>query len=130
MTALRVLFIGGSGVISSACSQWNQITTILANVAGVQPEIVQVPSDAIAAADPAWGEALLGDRAHSMIFDNSKLRGVLPDYAASITLEQAAREIVDWHDGDSDRQQVDGGLNMVMDQLAEQLGVVSNHQVS
>ena len=36
--------------------------------------IVHVPSDAIAAADPEWGAGLLGDKAHSMVFDNTKLR--------------------------------------------------------
>jgi nucleoside-diphosphate-sugar epimerase len=108
---------------------WNQITTILANAAGVEPDMVHVPSDVIATADPAWGDALLGDSAHSMIFDNSKLRTVVPDYVATITLEQAAREIVDWHDEDPSRQQVDTGLDAVMDQLAGQFGVVRNRRV-
>jgi len=42
--------------------------------------VVHVPSDAIAAADPEWGAGLLGDKAHSMIFDNAKLRSVVPGY--------------------------------------------------
>ena len=99
---------------------WNQITTILGNAAGVEPDIVHVPSDAIAAADSAWGDALLGDSAHSMVFDNSKLRAVVPDYVATVTLEQAAREIVGWHDEDTARQQVDSDLDTLMDQLAGQ----------
>ena len=99
---------------------WNLITTILANAAGVEPDIVHVSSDAIAAADPTWGDALLGDSAHSIIFDNSKLRAVVPEYVATVTLEQAAREIVGWHDEDPARQQVDANLDTVMDTLAEQ----------
>jgi nucleoside-diphosphate-sugar epimerase len=99
---------------------WNLITTILANAAGAEPDIVHVPSDAIAAADPDWGDALLGDSAHSLVFDNSKLRGVVPEYVATVTLEQAAREIVGWHDEDPARQQVDANLDTVMDTLAEQ----------
>jgi nucleoside-diphosphate-sugar epimerase len=99
---------------------WNLIATILANAAGVQPDIVHVPSDAIAAAYPDWGDALLGDSAHSLIFDNSKLRTVVPEYVATITLEQAAREIVRWHDEDPARQQVDASLNTALGQLAEQ----------
>ena len=47
---------------------------------GCRPGIVHVPSDAIAAADPDWGAGLLGDKAHSMVFDNAKLRGLVPDY--------------------------------------------------
>jgi nucleoside-diphosphate-sugar epimerase len=99
---------------------WNLITTILANAAGVEPDIVHVSSDAIAAADPTWGDALLGDSAHSVVFDNSKLSAVVPEYVATVTLEQAAREIVGWHDEDPARQQVDANLDTVMDTLAEQ----------
>jgi nucleoside-diphosphate-sugar epimerase len=97
---------------------WNQITLILAKAAGAEPKIIHVPSDAIAAADPRWGAALLGDSAHSMIFDNSKLRSVARDYVATITLEQAAPEIIAWHDEDQSRRQVDADLDALMDKLA------------
>ena len=98
---------------------WNQIARSLASAAGVEARLVHVPSDAIAAADPAWGAGLLGDKAHSMIFDNSKLRSVVPGYRATIPFEQGAREIVAWHDADPARQQVDARLDAVMDKLAE-----------
>jgi nucleoside-diphosphate-sugar epimerase len=96
---------------------WNQITEALAAAAGVTADIVHVPSDAIAAADPDWGASLLGDKAHSLVFDNSKLRGVVPDYVATIGFEQGAREIVAWHDEDPARQQSDPRLDAVMDRL-------------
>ena len=98
---------------------WNQIARSLAAAAGVEARLVHVPSDAIAAADPEWGAGLLGDKAHSMIFDNSKLRSVVPDYRATIPFEQGAREIVAWHDADVSRQQVDARLDAVMDVLVE-----------
>jgi nucleoside-diphosphate-sugar epimerase len=97
---------------------WNQIAESLAAAAGVSARIVHVPSDAIAAADPAWGAGLLGDKSHSMVFDNSKLRGVVPGYRAVIPFEQGAREIVAWHDADPSRQQVDPRFDAVMDKLA------------
>ena len=80
---------------------------------------MHVPSDAIASVDPEWGAGLLGDKAHSMIFDNSKVRSVVPDYRATIPFEQGAREIVAWHDADVSRQIVDARLNAVMDRLVE-----------
>jgi nucleoside-diphosphate-sugar epimerase len=98
---------------------WNQIARSLASAAGVDARLVHVPSDAIAAADPEWGAGLLGDKAHSMVFDNSKLRSVVPGYRATIPFEQGAREIVAWHDADPARQQVDARLDAVMDKLAE-----------
>ncbi len=96
---------------------WNQIAETLAAAAGVTARLVHVPSDAIAAADATWGAGLLGDKAHSMIFDNSKLRSVVPGYLAEIPFEQGAREIIAWYDEDPARQQADARLDAVMDKL-------------
>jgi hypothetical protein len=52
-----------------------------------------------------------------MVFDNSKLRSVVPGYRAVIPFEQGAREIVAWHGEDPSRQQVDARLDAVMDKL-------------
>lgn len=84
---------------------WDQIAQILAGAAGVDdPRIVHVPSQAIHAVDPEWGDGLLGDKAHSMIFDNSKLRSVVPGFHATIPFEQGAREMIDWYDADPARR--------------------------
>jgi nucleoside-diphosphate-sugar epimerase len=96
---------------------WNQIAEHMATALGVPAKLVHVPSDAIAAADPEWGAGLLGDKAHSMVFDNSKLRALVPDYVATIPFHVGAREIVAWFDEDPSRQVVDERLDKVMDDL-------------
>jgi nucleoside-diphosphate-sugar epimerase len=96
---------------------WDQIAHSLAAGLGVTPRLVHVPSEVIAAADPQWGAGLIGDKAHSMVFDNSKLRSVVPDFCATIPFEQGAREIVAWYDEDPARQQPDGRLDALMDKL-------------
>ncbi|WP_412816931.1 SDR family oxidoreductase [Micromonospora sp. MS34] len=106
-------------ITSDEALTWNQIAETLAAAAGVEARIVHVPSDAIAAADPEWGAGLLGDKAHSMLFDNAKLRSVVPDYVPTIPFARGAREIVAWHDEDPARQRVDARLDAVMDQLIE-----------
>jgi nucleoside-diphosphate-sugar epimerase len=106
-------------ITSDDTPTWDRIAASLAAALGVEARIVHVPSDAIAAADPDWGAGLLGDKAHSMVFDNAKLRRVVPDYVATIPFEQGAREIVAWHDEDPARQQVDPRLDAVMDRLVE-----------
>jgi len=97
---------------------WNQIAHALAAAAGVEAKLVHVPSDVIAAADPEWGAGLLGDKAHSMIFDNSKVRSVVPGFTATVPFEAGAREIVAWHDEDPARRRVDARLDALMDELA------------
>lgn len=97
---------------------WDQIAHQLGAAAGVEPRIVHVPSDAIAAEDPDWGAGLLGDKAHSMVFDNSKLRSLVPGFVATIAFHQGAREIVAWHDEDPARRRVDPRFDTAMDKLA------------
>src|ERR1700744_690242 len=97
---------------------WNQIAQTLAAALGVTPRLVHVPSDAIAAADPHWGAGLLGDKAHSMVFDNTKVRGLVPGWQAVIPFEKGARETVEWYLADPARQVTDAALDAVMDKLA------------
>ena len=145
MAKLRVLFVGGTGVISSACSRvavehgidlfvLNRgrstdrplpagVTTLQADAReprSVRQEIKDLDFDAvaIAAADPDWGAGLLGDKAHSMIFDNAKVRGLVPGWRAVIPFEQGAREIADWYRADPARQVTDARLDAVMNKLA------------
>jgi nucleoside-diphosphate-sugar epimerase len=98
---------------------WDQIALTLADAARTRAEIVHVPSEVISAADPEWGASLLGDKAHSLVFDNSKLRGVVPGYRAVIPFERGAREIVGWYDGDPARQRLDPRVDALMDRLIE-----------
>jgi len=97
---------------------WNQIAGTLAAALGVTARLVHVPSDAIAAADPDWGAGLLGDKAHSMVFDNAKLRAIVPGWRAVIPFERGAIQIVDWYLADPARQITDQALDAVMDKLA------------
>ncbi|MEU8227228.1 NAD-dependent epimerase/dehydratase family protein [Kribbella sp. NPDC048915] len=96
---------------------WDQIAHTLAAAAGTTAQIVHVPSEAIAAVHQNWGDGLLGDKTHSAVFDNSKLRSVVPDYVAIIPFEAGAREIVAWYDEDPTRGQVDRAIDEAMDTL-------------
>ncbi len=102
---------------------WNQIADTLAAALGVTARVVHVPSDAIAAADPEWGAGLLGDKAHSMVFDNTKIRSLVPGWRAVIPFEQGAQQIADWYLADPARQVTDPALDTVMDKLAAAWGV-------
>jgi len=99
---------------------WNQIYQVVGIAAGVpDPKLVHIPSELIAAYDPNWGAGLIGDKAHSMIFDNTKVKRLVPDYAARIPFPQGAREIMDWYDADPARQVVDDGLDALRDKIIE-----------
>lgn len=97
---------------------WNQIYQLFARAAGVaDPELVHVASETIAAHSPELGPNLLGDRSHSVVFDNTKIKSLVPGYCATIPFADGAREIVDWHDANPDLQVVDRQFMDLSDQL-------------
>jgi nucleoside-diphosphate-sugar epimerase len=104
-------------ITSDEVLTWNQIHSIMAQAAGAEPRLVHVPSEGIARFDPEWGASLLGDKAHSVIFDNSKIKRLVPGFTATIPFSQGAREMIAWYDADPARQAVDQDLNRLMDEI-------------
>ena len=89
----------------------------MAKAAGAEAKIVHVPSDCIAAYDPGWGVGLLGDKAASMIFDNSKIKRYVPNFSATTPFSWGAKEIISWYDADPARQIVDENFNNLTDRI-------------
>jgi len=104
-------------ITSDEIMTWNQIYELAANAAGVVADIVHVPSDVIAQYDAEWGIELFGDKAHSMIFDNSKIKRVVPDFTCATPFSRGVEEIIAWHDEDSNRQIIDDRWNEVFDKI-------------
>lgn len=101
---------------------WDQIHRLVATAAGVEPDLVHVSSEMIARVLPDWGPPLLGDKAHSVIFDNSKIRRLAPGWVAAVPFAAGARQIVDWFDAHPDRRIVDEKVDAAFDALVEHHG--------
>ncbi|MCB0169156.1 MAG: SDR family oxidoreductase [Anaerolineae bacterium] len=104
-------------ITSDELLTWNQIFEIVAQAAGVEAQMVHIPSAFIAAFDPEWGVNLLGDKSHSVIFDNTKIKRIVPDFTATIPYVQGAREVMAWHDADPGRQVVDDAFDQLQDRI-------------
>jgi nucleoside-diphosphate-sugar epimerase len=96
---------------------WNQIFELMAAAAGVEPDLVHIPSDFIAAFDPEWGASLLGDKAHSKIFDNTKIKRTVPEFNPIIPFPQGAVEIMAYYDADPSHQVIDRNQDEMMDRI-------------
>ena len=73
---------------------WNQIYTIVAQALDVEWKPCYVSSTFIASASPAAWDlrgALLGDKANSVVFDNTKLKRLVPDFTATVRFDQGVR---------------------------------------
>ncbi|MBN1695547.1 SDR family oxidoreductase [candidate division WOR-3 bacterium] len=104
-------------ITSDELLSWNQIYEIIAHAAGAEARIVHIPSEFIAAFDSEWGASLLGDKSHSMIFDNSKIKRFVPDFTATIPFFTGAQEIISWYNADPSRQVVDKRESEIIDKI-------------
>jgi nucleoside-diphosphate-sugar epimerase len=96
---------------------WDAIATLLGAALGVTPQLVHVASETIARIMPDAGPGLVGDKAHSVVFDNSRVKTLVPGWTATIPFADGAREIVDWHLADPRRQNIRTELNEGFDKL-------------
>ncbi len=110
-------------ITSDEVLTWNEIVHTVARAAGVEAKIVHVPSAAIAKEHPAWGAGLLGDKTHSVIFDNSKIKRFVPGFCATIPFARGAEEIVRFYEQHPDFEAFNPEVDRLMDRLAERHGV-------
>lgn len=105
-------------ITGSHAPTWNRIYGWLADAAGVtEPQLVHAASDTIAAFSPDLGPTLLGDKAHSMVFDNAKVTALVPEFTTTVTFDEGARRILAHHDAHPDEQRTDAGLDAVFDRI-------------
>ena len=109
-------------ITSDELLTWNQIYDQVAEAAGTTAIKVHVASDTLAKHDPNWGPGLLGDKANSMIFDNSKIKKLAPDFTCTTPFRRGAEEIIAWYDADPTRQLLNQAHNELEDKLVNQYG--------
>jgi len=85
---------------------WNQIYATIAEVFECAPNFVHIPSGFIAKIDPDFGgPSLLGDKMHSVIFDNSKIKRFVPEFKATISFRDGLAMTREWYDADPKRKE-------------------------
>lgn len=104
-------------ITSDEVLTWNQIYEIMAEAVGVEAKIVHIPSDVINKFDKNIGESLLGDKAYSVIFDNTKIKTIVPDYKATISFKEGIKRTLAWFDEKEERKKVNKEENELMDKI-------------
>jgi nucleoside-diphosphate-sugar epimerase len=104
-------------ITSDESIPWNEVIQSVARAAGKEAKIVHVASDTLAKRHTRWGEGLLGDKSHSVIFDNSKIKRLVPSFKAVIPFSQGAREIVGFYRENPERCVVNAEIDALMDEL-------------
>ena len=79
--------------------------------------MVHIPSDLINHFYPQTGAGLLGDKACSVVFDNSKVKELVPDYVATVPFARGVEECIAWLDAEPGRLVVDAEKEAMMDTI-------------
>lgn len=104
-------------ITSDEVLTWDQHYRILARILDVEADLVHVSSETLIAFDPSLEGSLLGDKAHSVVFDNSKIKTFVPDYQATTSLVEGFSRTVNWFRADPSRQVEDGAFNELSDRI-------------
>jgi nucleoside-diphosphate-sugar epimerase len=94
-------------ITSDEVMTWNQVYECIAATVGAQPRLVHIPSDFIAKVDPAIGAGLWGDKAHSLVFDNSKIKRFVPEFRCTVPFAEGIRRALAWLDAHPAEQRLD-----------------------
>lgn len=111
-------------ITSDELLNWNQIYEAVAEAAGVELKAVHITSDFICDVadqiDQSWMRGnLLGDKAVSTIFDNSKIKRFVPGYNANIPFREGIKRTKQWFEADPSRMVIDQGNNKFIDTVLE-----------
>jgi nucleoside-diphosphate-sugar epimerase len=104
-------------ITSDEVLTWDQMFRTVGDAVGVEPQLVHISSDFIAACLPEKKGTLIGDKSVSVVFDNSKVKRFVPEYRATTSFAEGIRRSLAWFNADAARKQIDSQVNAAMDKL-------------
>jgi nucleoside-diphosphate-sugar epimerase len=104
-------------ITSDQVLSWDQIHLEAYRALGVEPNMIHIPSDLIAAYDPPSLGSLVGDKSNSVVFDNSKIRRFVPDYSCEVTWAEGVRRSLEWFQAHPEFQTIDYEMNLTWDRI-------------
>ncbi len=83
-------------ITSDESLTWNQIYQIIASALGVKLNAVHIATDYLAAcSDYDFTGSLLGDKSNTVVFDNSKIKRLVPGFIATVRFDQGVRFVLE-----------------------------------
>ena len=106
-------------ITSDEVLTWNQIYEAMAEASGATLKAVHVATDFICDVADEMGMEwmrgnLHGDKASSVIFDNTKIKRFVPGFECNISFREGIRKTIDWYDADPARKVIDDWNNKLI----------------
>lgn len=114
-------------ITSDETLTWNQIYSAIAGALGVELKACYVPSDFLAAvSDYDFTGSLIGDKANSVVFDNSKLKKAVPGFTCTTRFDQGVRKTIEYCMAHPECQKDDPEFDAFCDKVAAALEAAKN----
>ncbi|MGA7194479.1 MAG: SDR family oxidoreductase [Anaerolineales bacterium] len=104
-------------ITSDEVLSWNQIYLEVYQALGLEPNVIHISSDLIAA---YWFNAvgsLIGDKANSVVFDNTKIKRFVPDFRCEVKWAEGLHRSIKWHEDHSQFHTIDNEMNVIWDKI-------------
>jgi nucleoside-diphosphate-sugar epimerase len=104
-------------ITSDEVLTWNQIFLELYSALNMEPNIIHVTSELIAAFDSEKRGTLHGDKINSVVFDNSKIKRFVPEFDCKVTWAEGLRRTLAWFESHPQFQTIDTESNILWDKI-------------
>ncbi len=104
-------------ITSDEVLTWNQIYLEAYQALGLEPNMIHIASDLIAAYHPPSLGSLVGDKSNSVVFDNSKIKRFVHDYDCEVNWALGLRRALAWFAAHPEFQTIDYEMNSIWDRI-------------
>jgi nucleoside-diphosphate-sugar epimerase len=104
-------------ITSDEVLTWDQAYEEVGRALGLDLKIAHISSDLIAAFDEHKRGSLIGDKANSVVFDNSKIKRFVPDFECVVPWAEGVRKALAWFEADPACQTIDHEANRHWDRI-------------
>lgn len=104
-------------ITSDEVLSWNTIYRILADSLNCELNAVHIASDFIGKIEPDFIPKLQGDKAESVIFDNTKIKTFVPEFKATIPFAEGIKRTLNWLDNNPEKKVVNPETNKQIDSI-------------
>ena len=104
-------------ITSDEVITWDEVLNQIAEVIGVEPKPVHISSKFIVAFMPEQLGNLNGDKITSTVFDNSKLKSLVPDFKATMPFKEGIAKTIAYLESHPELQVIDIEYEEALDRV-------------
>lgn len=97
---------------------WNQIYAEAARAFGAErPQILKIPLDFICRVEPSLEPKLRGDKAQTAVFDNARIKRLVPEFECRDTVRSGMAAAAAWFEAHPEERRVDPDVEALWDRV-------------